>query len=114
MINFVTKKSKSLYRITFANQDATYEIYAYSIAESAVFGFLEVAEFAFGENSGLLVDPAEEQLKIEFANITRTFIPIQSIYRIDEVEKQGIAKIKENGKADNKVSLFPISHKRQD
>ena len=55
--------TKSLYRISFAVQDAVYEIYAKSIVESDIFGFLEIEEIVFGEHSGVLVDPAEEKLK---------------------------------------------------
>ncbi len=36
---------KSLYRITFANQEAIYEIYARKVCESEIFGFLEVEDF---------------------------------------------------------------------
>lgn len=42
---------KRIYRITFANQDSVYEIYARKVSESEMFGFLEVEEFVFGENT---------------------------------------------------------------
>lgn len=89
-------KKKTLFRITFANQEAIYEIYAYSIKESDIFSFLEVEELVFGEQTTLVVDPSEERLKLEFNGVKRTFIPMHSIYRIDEVDKQGIAKVKNN------------------
>lgn len=103
---------KSIYRITFANQDAVYEIYARKVIESEIFGFLEVEEFVFGENTSLVVDPAEERLKLEFDNVKRTFIPMHSVFRIDEVSKQGIGKIKDNAKEVNKITLFPVPDKR--
>ena len=105
---------KSLYRITFANQDAVYEIYARQVHESEMFGFLEVEEFVFGETTSLVVDPSEERLKVEFSDVKRTFIPMQSIFRIDEVEKQGVAKVKEKSKDGGKVSMFPVPDKRKD
>jgi len=104
---------KTIYRITFSNQDVIYEIYAHKVSESEMFGFLEVEDFVFGENSTLVVDPSEERLKLEFANIKRTFIPLHSIYRIDEVNKQGVAKVRDS-KSDGKVSLFPVPDKRKD
>ncbi|MGQ3887732.1 DUF1820 family protein [Legionella sp. CNM-1927-20] len=103
---------KSLYRLIFANQDAVYEIYARKICESELFGFLEVEEFVFGENTSLVVDPSEERLKLEFGNVKRTFIPMHFIYRIDEVSKQGIGKVKEKSGVDSKISLFPVPEKR--
>ncbi|MDP1603227.1 MAG: DUF1820 family protein [Legionella sp.] len=103
---------KTIYRITFANQETIYEIYARKISESEMFGFLEVEEFVFGENTSLVVDPSEERLKIEFENVQRTFIPMHSVYRIDEVSKQGIGKVRDKLSEGGKVSLFPIPDKR--
>lgn len=91
----------------FANQDAIYEIYARSIKDSDLFGFIEVEELVFGEQTSLVVDPSEERLKMEFSDVKRTFIPMQSIFRIDEVNKQGLAKVKDKAGYDNKVSPFP-------
>ena len=45
-----------------------------------------------------------EKLKGEFAGVKRSFIPIQAIIRIDEVEKEGVASI---SKGDN-IAAFPI------
>ncbi|MCC5791106.1 MAG: DUF1820 family protein [Legionellaceae bacterium] len=107
--------AKSLYRIKFSVQDAVYEIYARSIYESDIFGFLEVDELVFGENSSLLVDPSEEKLKVEFKTVKKTLIPLHNIFRIDEVDKEGTAKIHErSGGGSNTVSLFPQRDKRND
>lgn len=103
---------KTLYRITFANLEAIYEIYARKISESDMFGFLEVEEFVFGENTSLVVDPSEERLKIEFENVKRTFIPMHSVFRIDEVSKQGAGKVKDKLRDGNKISMFPVPDKR--
>lgn len=105
---------KTLFKITFANQEAIYEIYARSIKESDMFGFLEVEDLAFGEQTSLVVDPAEEKLKMEFNNVKRTYIPMHSIFRIDEVTKQGTAKMKDNTGYGNKISHFPVSGKPKD
>ncbi len=105
---------KTLFRITFANQDSVYEIYARSIKESEMFGFLEVEEMVFGEQTSLVVDPSEERLKMEFNGVKRTFIPMQAVFRIDEVTKQGTAKVKDKIGYDNKVSPFPGSGKIKD
>lgn len=98
---------KTLFRITFANQEAIYEIYARSIKESELFGFLEVEELVFGEQTALVVDPSEERLKLEFNDVKRTFIPMHAIFRIDEVSRPGPAKMKDKSGYSNKVSPFP-------
>ncbi|KTC90306.1 DUF1820 family protein [Fluoribacter dumoffii] len=105
---------KTIFRITFVNQEAIYEIYARSVKESDMFGFLEVEELVFGEQTALVVDPSEERLKHEFNGVKRTFIPMHSIYRIDEVTKQGTAKVKDNPGYGNKVSPFPGTGKIKD
>ena len=98
---------KTVFRITFANQEAIYEIYARSVKESDMFGFLEIEELVFGEQTALVVDPSEERLKMEFSDVKRTYIPMHSVFRIDEVTKQGAAKVRDKIGYDNKVSPFP-------
>jgi len=84
----------------FHNQGKVYEIYAQNVHHSAMFGFIEVEKLLFGEKTSVVVDPTEENLKNEFNGVERTYIPMHSIIRIDEVEKQGTAKISEgNAKA---------------
>lgn len=99
--------NKTLYRVIFSYLDSVYEIYARKIHESDMFGFLLVEDFAFGEQTSLVVDPSEERLKMEFSGVKRTYIPMHSIFRIDEVSKQGIAKVREKSDL-NKVTLFPV------
>jgi hypothetical protein len=52
-----------------------------------------VEELVFGERSSVVLDPSEERVKGEFAGVKRTFLPLHSILRIDEVRKQGVSKI---------------------
>lgn len=89
--------SSPLYKVIFFNQDKVYEVFARQIFQSDLYGFIEVEEIVFGERSQLLVDPSEEKLKAEFDSVTRSYIPMHSIIRIDEVEKEGVAKISEPG-----------------
>jgi len=41
----------------------------------------------------VVVDPAEEKIKSEFEGVKRTYLPLHSILRIDQVRKQGVSKI---------------------
>jgi hypothetical protein len=95
-----------IYKVIFHNQNQVYELYARAIYQSDMYGFIEVEEFVFGEKAQLVVDPSEEKLKNEFASVTRSYIPMHSIVRIDEVEKEGVGKIVE-AKGD-KVTQFPF------
>lgn len=94
-----------VFKIIFINDDKIFEIYAKEVLQSNLFGFLEVEEIIFGEQSSVLVDPSEEKLKAEFGNVTRSYIPMHNIIRIDEVPKQGDVKI-HNAKGNN-VKQFP-------
>ncbi len=101
------KEPKRIYRISFVQKGATYEIYARHIAHSGLFGFLEVEDIVFGETSGVVVDPSEERLRQEFKDVTCTFLPLHTVNRIDEVEKSGKAKITEIRSTDGNVVQFP-------
>lgn len=94
------------YKVVFYNQNQVYEVYARAIYQSDMYGFIEVEEFIFGERSQLLVDPGEEKLKTEFAGVKRSYIPLHSIIRIDEVEKGGTGKVIDV-KSSDKVAQFP-------
>jgi len=100
--------SQRLYRVTFANQGQVYEVYAQKVSHGAILGFVEIEKLVFGEKTSLLVDPSEEKLKAEFANVERTYVPIHSIVRIDEVSKQGSARIHAAGGESGKVMPFPM------
>lgn len=98
--------AKTLYRIVFMSQGQVYEIYARNVGHGSLFGFVEVEKMVFGERSSVVVDPSEEKIKSEFAGVKRTYLPMHSIIRIDEVDKQGKSKISklEGGN----VAQFPV------
>ena len=98
-----------IFRIMFVNQGKVYEIYARHVSHgSELFGFVEVEDIIFGERATVVVDPAEERIKSEFEGVKRTFLPMHSVLRIDQVKKQGVSKITalEGGAAN--VSQFPV------
>jgi hypothetical protein len=94
-----------IYKITFLNKGKVYEVFVKQVYQSDLYGFIEIEDYVFNERTQVVVDPSEEKLKAEFAGVKRSFIPMQAIIRIDEVDKSGVAKIS-NG--DN-VSPFPMS-----
>ncbi len=97
--------STPIYKVMFINQNQVYEVYARQIFQSDLYGFIEVEEFVFGERTQMIVDPAEEKLKNEFAGVKRSFIPMHAVIRIDEVEKEGVSKISESS---GNVHAFPM------
>ena len=99
--------AKPIYRVKFINAGTIYEIYAKKIAHSNMVGFIEAEEFMFNTKTQVVVDPAEERLKAEFANVKRTYIPMHAVIRIDEVNKEGTSKIHDLSDAKGKVSPFP-------
>ena len=96
-----------IFRIMFVNQGKVYEIYARKVNHGELFGFIEVEELLFGERSSVVLDPAEERIKGEFEGVKRTFLPMHSVLRIDEVKKQGTSKITTVEGGAN-VAQFPI------
>lgn len=104
--------NEAIYKVIFQSQNQVYEVYVREIYQSDMYGFIEVEEFVFGERSQVLVDPGEEKLKNEFSNVTRSYIPMHAIIRIDEVEKEGVGKITESKSGGDKVTHLPVSHAR--
>ncbi|MFZ1325784.1 MAG: DUF1820 family protein [Candidatus Contendobacter sp.] len=102
----MSKITKSIYRVLFVNQGKLYELYAREIYQGELYGFIEVEELIFGERSSVLVNPAEEKLQNEFAGVKRTFVPLHSVVRIDEVEREGVSKVRPVEGGDN-VMAFP-------
>jgi hypothetical protein len=95
-----------MFRVLFHNQGQVYELYAREIFQSDLYGFVEIEDYVFGSRSQLVVDPSEDRLRNEFEGVQRSFIPMHAIIRIDEVEKEGVAKITDS-KGSN-VTPFPI------
>jgi hypothetical protein len=97
---------KHIYRVYFHCQGQVYEVYARNIYQSDLYGFIEVEDYIFGNRTQILIDPGEDRLRTEFDGVERSFIPMHSVIRIDEVEKEGIAKISES-KGEN-ITPFPV------
>ena len=94
-----------IFKVIFVNQGQVYEVYAKEIFQSDLYGFIEVEDYLFGERSKVVIDPGEDRLRTEFEGVQRSFIPMHAIVRIDEVEKEGTAKVSES-KGSN-VTAFP-------
>ena len=54
------------------------------------------------------MDPGEEKLKNEFSGVKRSYIPMQAIIRIDEVDKEGSGKVSSVSTTEGNVASFPM------
>jgi hypothetical protein len=79
-----------IFKVQFVNQGKVYEIYARKVSHGSLFGFIEVEELVFGE----------------FHEVKRTYLPMHSVLRIDEVKKQGVSKIV--ALEGSNVAQFPV------
>ncbi len=101
---------KHIYKVIFMNQDQVYEIYAKSVFQGDLYGFIVIEDFLFGEKSSIVVDPSEDKLRAEFDNVSRSFIPMHEVIRIDQVKRRGTAKIlsARSGEGINQTKVTPL------
>jgi len=97
---------RRLYKVVFLNQGQVYEVFARRVSQGGLLGFVEVEGLVFGARNRVVVDPSEERLQREFEGVKRFYVPMHSVVRIDEVEKQGQSRITEAGKG--AVTPFPM------
>lgn len=101
---------RHIFKVVFVHQGKVWEIFARKVSQGAMFGFIEVEQLVFGERTTLVVDPGEERIKSEFEGVKRTYLPLQSILRIDEVNaraaSQGVSKI--SSLEGGNVAPFPM------
>jgi len=97
-----------LYKVTFLNHGRIYELYARHVVSGNLWGFTEVSELVFDINDGVVIDPTEERLRDEFGDTRVLHLPMQSIVRIEEVEKKGQSAIRDAATGESVVTLLPL------
>lgn len=104
---------KNIYKVIFFHKEDMIELYVKSVYQGDMYGFIIVEDFLFGEKSAIVVDPSEDRLRTEFEGVTRSFIPMHEIVRIDQVERRGTAKIvaDKSTKSSGKVSKLYVPDK---
>ena len=102
---------KPLYKVTFHNAGRIYELYARKVASGALWGFTEVSDLVFDVHEGMVIDPTEERLRDEFAGTRVLHLPMQSIVRIEEVERKGQSAIRDAATGEKVVTPFPMPGK---
>ena len=97
----------TIYKVIFYNQNNVFEIYAKNINPNKMLGFIELSDLIFANSSNLILNSVEEKMKAEFANVKKTYIPLNSIIRIDNVIKAEKIKIYKS----DSIIKFPLSSK---
>ncbi len=109
---------RNIYRVIFINQNKVYEIYAKSVYQGDLYGFVIIEDFIFGERSEIVIDPSEDKIRTEFEGVQRSFVPMHEVIRIDQVKRSGTAKIIDNIEGNrgtsNVASLYPAGSKKQE
>ena len=100
-----------LYKVTFFNAGKIYELYARRVNSGSLWGFTEVSDLVFDVHDGVVVDPTEERLRDEFAHTRTLHLPMQSIVRIEEVDRKGPLSIRDAATGDKVVTPFPMPGK---
>ena len=108
---YLAMAEKRLYKIIFLNHGKVYELYSEGVTSSGLWGFIEVSGLVFDSAEGLVVDPTEEKMRQEFEGASVLHLPIQSVLRVEEVEKRGQCLIRDR-KSGEKVTPFPMSPQR--
>ena len=97
--------SGPLYKVVFSNKDRVCEVFAREVYQSELAGFIELENLVFEQAGSIVVDPEAEKLRLEFAGVSRIFVPFHSIVRIDEVENTKESQIKTSNL--ERVAWFP-------
>ncbi|MBS3743036.1 MAG: DUF1820 family protein [Wenzhouxiangellaceae bacterium] len=96
-----------MYKLVFLNQGKVYEIYSERVDSSHLYGFIEAARLVFETGARVVVDPTEERLRAEFADTEKLLLPLQSVIRIEQVNKRGKCAIRDRSSGE-KVTPLPL------
>jgi hypothetical protein len=102
------EKTMRIFRVSFHNNGKVYQLHAQQVSQAELYGFIEIRDLLFGEHTSVVIDPAEEKLRAEFAGVERLILPMHAVFRIEEVEKRGQNKILELDGAVSNISPFPL------
>jgi hypothetical protein len=91
----MSEKSNTYFKIQFFDgKKELLTFFARSVNPSSYIGLIEIADIMFMD-SDILINPEDEKIRKEFKGVKRTFLPLSSIIRIDEIEdvKSPILKV---------------------
>ena len=79
-------KEKKVFKIHFFHLGKVYSLFAKEVTASPEFyNMCVISQIIFQRNRNLIV-PTEDEVRSEFANIKNLMIPLNHVFRIDELE----------------------------
>ncbi len=99
---------QTLFKVIFLNQGKVYELFARGVVSSGLWGFVEVSDLVFETSDSVVVDPTEEKMRDEFSGAKVLHLPMQSVLRVEEVDKRGQCRIRDRQSGEN-VTPFPVA-----
>ena len=77
---------KKLYKVIFMDEEKKVQtLHASVLNPSSFLGLVEISDIVFIDESELIISPDDGKLKSKFKNVERSYIPLNSIIRIDEI-----------------------------
>ncbi|MEC9492989.1 DUF1820 family protein [Flexistipes sp.] len=76
---------RKIYKLQFYQDKEILTLYAGTVNPSSFLGLIEVSGIMFMGESDILVTPNEDKIRNEFKNVESTYLPVNSIVRIDYV-----------------------------
>jgi hypothetical protein len=102
-----------MYKVTFFNQGKVYELFCEKVHGSELaYGFVEIADLIFEDASSVVIDPTEERMREEFADVERMHLPAHAIIRVEQVRKRGACVIRDSHSGE-KVTPLPVDNPRK-
>jgi hypothetical protein len=98
----------TLYRVAFHNHGRVYELYCTAISTSGLWGFLEISGMVFDSADSVVVDPSEEKIREEFADVEVLHVPLHGVLRVEQVRRKGQASIRDR-ESGEKITPFPLT-----
>ncbi|MCC5864894.1 MAG: DUF1820 family protein [Wenzhouxiangella sp.] len=102
-----------MYKVSFLNQGKVYELYCNKVSGSELsYGFIEIAELIFDAEDSVVIDPTEERMREEFADVEVLHVPMHSVIRVEQVKRRGACVIRDS-KSGEKVTPLPLDGPRR-
>jgi len=77
---------KKLFKVVFIDEDKTIQtIHSLKLNPSSFLGLVEISDIVFIGRSEIIISPDDGKMKAKFKNVERSYIPLNSIVRIDEL-----------------------------
>jgi len=88
------KRDDTIFRIQFYQEKTRYDLYVrHILVNDVIMGFVGVEDIVFNQVSSTVIDPMEEKLQAEFADVSCFYIAYHDVIRIDKVKQRGQVKI---------------------